>query len=135
MGDARANRLYWERMVIAKLDRSSLLTHSGTNSRVMAASGPANAAVATHNKFTFFWLRNMAVSGNGAGEDMADGYWRGLQVGGMGRVRSGCVQAADCLEDRRRGCRRSRRSRSKMQKASGEDGETEQWGCWECLLR
>jgi hypothetical protein len=54
VGDARANRLYWERMVIAKLDRSSLLTHSGINSRVMAASGPAKAAVATHNKFTFF---------------------------------------------------------------------------------
>ena len=44
----------WESLVKAKLDRSSLLTHSGTNSRVMAASGPAKAAVATHNKFTFF---------------------------------------------------------------------------------
>ena len=40
----------WESLVNAKLDRSSLLTQGGTNSRIVAAAGPAEAAVATHDK-------------------------------------------------------------------------------------
>ena len=40
----------WESLVNTKLDRSSLLTQGGTNSRIVAAAGPAEAAVATHDK-------------------------------------------------------------------------------------
>ena len=67
----------WESLVNAKLDRSSLLTQGGTNSRIVATTGPAEAAVATHDKAGCRgWGRCIGLGkaealGNGAGEYMA----------------------------------------------------------------
>ena len=75
-----ARGLDWESLVNAKLDRSSLLTQGGTNSRIVAATGPAEAAVATHDKAGCTrcrgWGRCIGLGkaealGNGAGEYMA----------------------------------------------------------------